>query len=255
MDSHKHQGNNCESHPAYQHNRRVGVRWQHDLPASELAHPSHSQAQGAYEWNGSLRRGTRQAAPPRLHHRSVWYPYSGGGGSAPSYLWTGKGKASLLASERIGWLTPFKWRFCGAGCRGHLLDVTRQRVPTMVASVCPRTLSPASVCPRALERAMAVSSGAAWLLHILVGVSICPRVADIAVHSSVGRASDCRACSDQSVPGSIPGGRISWLRPLLCADPRLPLRAAPLSSCWGCGALQMLRNLGGRALATRPARQ
>ena len=27
-------------------------------------------------------------------------------------------------------------------------------------------------------------------------------------YSSVGRASDCRACRDQMVPGSIPGGRI-----------------------------------------------
>ena len=30
-------------------------------------------------------------------------------------------------------------------------------------------------------------------------------------YSSVGRASDCRVCRDQMVPGSIPGGRICLL--------------------------------------------
>ena len=48
------------------------------------------------------------------------------------------------------------------------------------------------------------------ITHVFLGrYALCfvPRGTKQAGYSSVGRASDCRARSDQMVPGSIPGGR------------------------------------------------
>ena len=39
-------------------------------------------------------------------------------------------------------------------------------------------------------------------------------------YSSVGRASDCRICRYQMVPGSIPGGRIFWRSMPICTGGR-----------------------------------